>query len=177
MIFLKLKKKKASSHVHSAGDEASYFKIIFLWFLLLRFFFRILSLSLYGLTSTPHTLSLSLSLFLFSPRKFVIRIGDSQCTVGSSDLCLLISFEIKGESALNLFRSLSIFFFFLWISEFATFCLVFFVSDSLIHRQFKNAVRFSVWFSRKRRKTKKKKKRNILIIVCIIYMCLTNLSD
>ena len=92
-----------------------------------------LSLSLYGLTSTPHTLSLSLSLFLFSPRKFVIRIGDSQCTVGSSDLCLLISFEIKGESALNLFRSLSIFFFFLWISEFATFCLVFFclgLSDS-----------------------------------------------
>ena len=89
-----------------------------------------LSLSLYGLTSTPHSLS---RCFYFSPRKFVIRIGDSQCTFGSSDLCLLISFEIKGESALNLFRSLSIFFFFLWISEFATFCLVFFclgLSDS-----------------------------------------------
>ena len=73
-----------------------------------------LSLSLYGLTSTPHTLSLS-------PRKFVIRIGDSQCTVGSSDLCLLISFEIKGESALNLFRSLSNFFFLFvnfWIRDF-----------------------------------------------------------
>ena len=94
-----------------------FFKIIFLWFLLLRFFFRTLSLSLslsLSLWLNQHStlsLSLFLSLFLFSPRKFVIRIGDSQCTVGSSDLCLLISFEIKGESALNLFRSLSNFFF------------------------------------------------------------------
>ena len=47
-----------------------YFKIIFLWFLLLRFFFRTLSLSLslYGLTSTPHTLSLSLAVSIFSEK-------------------------------------------------------------------------------------------------------------
>ena len=80
-----------------------------------------LSLSLWLNQHSTLSLSLFLSLFLFSPRKFVIRIGDSQCTFGSSDLCLLISFEIKGESALNLFRSLSNFFFLFvnfWIRDF-----------------------------------------------------------
>ena len=36
-----------------------YFKIIFLWFLLLRFFFRILSLSLWLNQHSTHSLSLS----------------------------------------------------------------------------------------------------------------------
>ena len=133
-----------------------------------------LSLSLYGLTSTPHSLS---RCFYFSPRKFVIRIGDSQCTVGSSDLCLLISFEIKGESALNLFRSLSNFFFLFvnfWIRDF----LFGFLLSRTLWFIGNSKMRFDFLFgSRENGGKRKKKKRNILIIVCIIYMCLTNLSD
>ena len=143
-----------------------FFKIIFLWFLFPSLLLQnSRSVSLFGLTSTPHSLSLKVFSLFLAVSIFSKKIRDTHWRF-SVHVWLLRSLSIdwfcnqRWVRALNLFRSLSLSLsrFFLSFCKFlnSRFSVWFScVSDSLIHRQFKNAVRFSVWFSRKRRKTKK----------------------